>query len=150
VGGQPVDREARRRGVRILHVAATYHPAVRYGGTIVSVHGLCKALVARGHQVEVFTTSVDGDTDSAVSHDGPVDVDGVKVRYFKSPSLRRIYWSPSLRAALYSQVEGFDVVHTHAVYLWPLWAARAAPMCPMWFQREACSSATWSRSAVRS
>jgi glycosyltransferase involved in cell wall biosynthesis len=126
VGSQPADREE-RSFVRLLHVAATYLPAVRYGGTIVSVHGLCKALAARGHDVHVFTTSVDGPADSAVVHQQPVDVDGVKVWYFQSPSLRRIYWSPTLGAALNAQVAKFDVVHTHAVFLWPLWvAARAA------------------------
>ena len=112
--------------MRLLHVAATYLPAVRYGGTIVSVHGLCKALAARGHDVHVFTTSVDGPADSAVVHQQPVDVDGVKVWYFQSPSLRRIYWSPTLGAALNAQVAKFDVVHTHAVFLWPLWAAARA------------------------
>ncbi|HEX4914459.1 MAG TPA: glycosyltransferase [Vicinamibacterales bacterium] len=112
--------------MRLLHVAATYLPAVRYGGTIVSVHGLCKALAARGHDVHVFTTSVDGPADSAVVHQQPVDVDGVKVWYFRSPSLRRIYWSPTLGAALNAQVAQFDVVHTHAVFLWPLWAAARA------------------------
>jgi glycosyltransferase involved in cell wall biosynthesis len=112
--------------VKLLHVAATYLPAVRYGGTIVSVHGLCKSLAARGHDVQVFTTSVDGANDSAVVHDEPVDVDGVKVWYFKSPSFRRIYRSPSLGAALERHVRDFDVVHNHAVYLWPLWAAARA------------------------
>jgi glycosyltransferase involved in cell wall biosynthesis len=112
--------------VKLLHVAATYLPAVRYGGTIVSVHGLCKALAARGHDVHVFTTSVDGAGDSTVVHGEPVDVDGVKVWYFRSPSLRRIYRSPALGAALERQVAGFDVVHTHAIYLWPLWAAARA------------------------
>ena len=112
--------------MKLLHVAATYLPAVRYGGTIVSVHGLCKSLAARGHDVHVFTTSVDGAGDSAVVHDQPVDVEGVKVWYFKSPAFRRIYRSPSLGAALEAKVAGFDVVHTHAVYLWPLWAAARA------------------------
>ena len=112
--------------MKLLHVAASYLPATRYGGTIVSVHGLCKALAARGHDVQVFTTSVDGDGDSAVPHNQPVDVDGVKVTYFRSESLRRIYWSPDMKRALDAQVAGFDVVHTHAIYLWPLWAAARA------------------------
>src|SRR5688572_29471050 len=129
VGCEPAARaKTRRRNVlKLLHVAATYLPAVRYGGTIVSVHGLCRAMAARGHDVHVFTTSVDGPQDSNVEHDGPVDIDGVKVWYFKSPSFRRLYWSPPLGAALRAQVASFDVVHTHAVYLWPLWqAAREA------------------------
>ena len=66
--------------MRILHVAASYLPATRYGGTIVSVHGLCKALAARGHDVHVFTTSVNGDGDSEVVHGEPVMIDGVSDR----------------------------------------------------------------------
>ena len=99
---------------------------MRYGGTIVSVHGLCKALAARGHDVHVFTTSVDGPRDSAVPHGEPVHVDGVSVWYFRSRVLRRLYWSPALGEALSARASGFDLVHTHAVFLWPLWAAAAA------------------------
>lgn len=109
--------------MKILHVVATYLPATRYGGTIVSVHGLCRSLAARGHDVEVFTTSVDGDGDSAVEHDVPVRIDGVTVRYFPSRQLRRLYYSPDLGRALRDRIHTFDVVHTHAIYLWPLWVA---------------------------
>ena len=109
--------------MRILQVAASYLPAVRYGGTIVSVHGLAKALAARGHDVHVFTTSVDGAADSPVPHGTPVPVDGVTVWYFQSRHLRRWYWAPALGEELRRRVREFDVVHTHAIYLWPLWAA---------------------------
>ncbi len=113
--------------MNVLHVVASYLPARRYGGTIVSVHGLCKALAARGHQVQVYTTSVDGASNSAVPHGVPVTIDGVNVHYFESRHLRRIYRSPELGQALRDHVHEFDVVHTHAIYLWPLWtAARAA------------------------
>ena len=88
-----------------------------------SVHGICRALAARGHDVHVYTTSVDGATDSAVAHGEPIDVDGVKVWYFKSHSFRRVYYSGAMRKALRHAVAGFEVVHTHAIYLWPLWAA---------------------------
>lgn len=113
--------------MKILHVVASYLPARRYGGTIVSVHGLCVALAARGHDVHVFTTSVDGRADSDVPHGQPVTIDGVNVWYYRSPWLRRIYRAPDLGAALDRHAHDFDVVHTHAVFLWPLWrAARAA------------------------
>ena len=46
--------------LRFLHVVPTYLPAVRYGGPIRSVHALCRALAADGHDVHVFTTNVDG------------------------------------------------------------------------------------------
>lgn len=112
--------------MRLLHVVSSYLPAVRYGGTIVSVHGLCRALAERGHDVHVYTTSVDGDLDSDVTHGQAVDIDGVKVWYFRSPSFRKIYRAPELAAALGRNVASFDIVHTHAIFLWPLWAAARA------------------------
>jgi glycosyltransferase involved in cell wall biosynthesis len=115
------------RALRLLHIVPTYLPALRYGGPIRSVHALCRALAADGHDVHVFTTSVDGPADSDVPLARPVDLEGVKVTYFPSRRLRRLYWSPPMRRALAASVGGFDVVHLHAVYLWPIWAgARAA------------------------
>jgi glycosyltransferase involved in cell wall biosynthesis len=110
----------------ILHISPSYVPAYRYGGPIRSVHGLCKALVRRGHDVHVFTTSVDGDKDSDVPLHVPVDIDGVKVRYFRSRYLRRLFWSPQMKKALEREVKSFDILHLHSIFLWPTWAAARA------------------------
>ena len=116
--------------MKILHVVPTYLPAVRYGGTIQSVHGLCVALTALGHEVHVFTTNVDGGADSEVPLCQSVDVEGVQVWYFPSRILRRLYWSPKMAKALLQAVPDFDVVHLHSVFLWPTWAAaRVAEGC---------------------
>jgi glycosyltransferase involved in cell wall biosynthesis len=113
--------------MRILHVVPSYLPATRYGGPIYSVHGLAKALAARGHDVHVFTTNADGDGVSDVPLATLVDLDGVKVWYFARGLGRRLYHAPAMRAELARSVPGFDVVHTHAVFLWPpLAAARIA------------------------
>ncbi len=109
--------------MKILHVVPSYLPAVRYGGPIFAVHGLCKALAARGHEVQVFTTNIDGPGDSPVPIRVPVDLEGVQVRYFPCPLLRRLYWAPTLGRALESKIGEFDVVHLHSVFLWPTWAA---------------------------
>jgi glycosyltransferase involved in cell wall biosynthesis len=109
--------------MRILHVVPSYLPAVRYGGPIFAVHGLCRALVARGHHVEVFTTNVDGPNNSTVRLRVPVSLEGVHVSYFPSETLRRLYWSPPLARALHAHLAGFEVVHLHSVFLWPTWAA---------------------------
>jgi glycosyltransferase involved in cell wall biosynthesis len=112
--------------MRILHVVPTYLPARRYGGPIVAVHGLCKALAARGHEVHVFTTNVDGEQTLDVPVAVPVDLDGVQVRYFPSP-FPRLYWSPEMRKILHTEIATYDLVHIHAVYLWTgIAAARAA------------------------
>jgi len=73
--------------------------------------------------VEVATTNVDGPGDSDVPIGVPVEIDGVKVWYFRSPTLRRTYWSPGLEGFLRGQASRFEIVHTHSVFLWPTWAA---------------------------
>jgi len=111
--------------VRLLHVVPTYLPATRYGGPIYAVHGLCRALARRGHDVDVFTTNVDGAQDSAVPIGVPVNLDGVHVHYFRS-TLRRLYVSPAMRRALTASVHTYDAVHLHSVFLWPTYAAARA------------------------
>ena len=110
--------------MKILHVVPTYLPARRYGGPIFAVHGLCRALVRRGHDVTVFTTNVDGDSVSDVPLDAEVMMDGVRVRYFAS-SMPRLYVSAGMRAAL-RDVSAFELVHNHSVFLWPTAAAARA------------------------
>lgn len=113
--------------LRILHVVGAYYPAVRYGGPIRSVHGLAAALARRGHDVHVYTTSLDGDADLNVPLDEPVALDGVSVRYFRVAALRRLCWAPAFGRRLRESIAEFDVVHIHGIYLWPLLvAARAA------------------------
>lgn len=109
--------------MRLVHVMPSYLPAVRYGGPIHAVHALCAALVRLGHEVDVYATSVDGPRDSDVPHDRALDLDGVRVHYFRSRAARRLYWAPALRDALAETIAGFDVAHLHSVFLWPTAAA---------------------------
>ena len=109
--------------MKILQIVPNYYPAVRYGGPIRSVHALSTALVGMGHEVHVFTSSMDGPTDLDVPEGTPVNLDGVLVRYFPVPFMRRLCWCPSLAVALKAEVSNFDVIHLHSVFLWPTWAA---------------------------
>ncbi|MET0102020.1 MAG: glycosyltransferase [Sedimenticola sp.] len=113
--------------MKIMHVVPTYWPAVRYGGPIWSVKYLCEALVRRGHQVEVVTTSVDGACDLDVPLGESVDVEGVSVRYFPSHFMRRLYYSRSMASYLGQEIKKIDFLHLHSIFLWPtLKAARLA------------------------
>lgn len=116
--------------MRILHVVPTYLPATRYGGPIYAVHGLCRALVRRGHAVDVFTTNVDGKHNSDVPLGVPVNLDGVRVHYFAADSFarlgRRMYVSRAMRKALEERLSTCDVLHLHSVFLWPTYAAARA------------------------
>ena len=112
--------------MRILHVVPSYLPAVRYGGPIFTVHGLCRALAAKGHELQVFTTNIDGPGITATPIATPVDLDGIQIRYFPCPLVRRLYWAPALGRALHLELGKLDVVHLHSVFLWPTWAAAHA------------------------
>ena len=109
--------------MRVLHVIPTYLPARRYGGPVFATHALCAALAAQGCEVTVATTSVDGAGDSDVPVDTVVAMDGVRIRYFRSPYLRRVYFSPNMASMLNEECGRFDLLHLHSVFLWPTWAA---------------------------
>jgi glycosyltransferase involved in cell wall biosynthesis len=111
--------------VNVLHVVPTYVPAWRHGGPILAVHGLCKALAARGHAVTVFTTDIHGDGRLDVPLAKPVAVDGVEVWYFPV-RYRRLYLSPALGSAARHDARRFDLFHLHSVFLWPTSAAARA------------------------
>ena len=109
--------------LRCLHVVPTYLPALRYGGPIHAVHGLCRALAGHGCEVHVYTTNVDGEGILPVPTDGPVRLDGVDVHYFPTGLGRRLYRSPAMGRALTDNLASFDIVHLHSVFLWPTTAA---------------------------
>jgi glycosyltransferase involved in cell wall biosynthesis len=75
--------------------------------------------VARGHNVQVFTTNVDGAglIDAPVAT--PVDIDGVQVRYFPLAMPKRIYYSPRMARAIDNEIASFDVAHINGMFLWP-------------------------------
>ncbi|CAN2532858.1 GDP-mannose:cellobiosyl-diphosphopolyprenol+alpha-mannosyltransferase [Methylocapsa aurea] len=109
--------------MRILHVTPTYLPAVRYGGTIHAVHGLAAAQAALGHEVEAYTTNVDGPGVTPTPIGARVDLDGVGVTYFETGLGRRLYRSPSMGDALRRHAAEFDILHLHSIFLWPTMAA---------------------------
>jgi glycosyltransferase involved in cell wall biosynthesis len=113
--------------VKILHVIPTYLPAVRYGGPIFAVHALCRSLALLGHELHVYTTSIDGPANLHMPEGRPVELDGVKVWYFRANRVRRLALSSGMGSQIRSRLTQFDVLHTHSVFLWPPWyAARSA------------------------
>jgi glycosyltransferase involved in cell wall biosynthesis len=111
--------------MNLLQVVPTYVPAYRHGGPVRAVHGLARALLARGHRVTVFTTDLDGPGRLAVPRAQPVAVDGVEVWYFPARAPRRLHRAPALGPALARQSGRFDAAHLHSLFLQPVWAAAA-------------------------
>ena len=104
----------------------TYLPAWRHGGPILAVHGLCRSLAARGHEVTVLTTHVHGDGVLDVTVGKPVAIDGVEVRYFPVLPPRRLYLSPELARAARDLAGSCEAAHLHSVFLGPTSAAARA------------------------
>lgn len=111
----------------VLHVCATYYPALAYGGPIVSLHALVKAQRDCGATVRVLTTDANG---VARLPAGTRDVDGVIVSYSRTVPLNRYGVSPGLFADIVRIVPQSDVVHVHGTSLpsttVALWLAAAS------------------------
>lgn len=127
--------------MRLLFSVHGYKPAWRIGGPIVSVSSLAETLVARGHEVTVFTTNSNQDEDLDVPTDRLVDVQGVQVRYFRRKELFKYYlphvkylsqsigtlYTPEMPAALAEIADRVDLMHTHMPFVYPTHAtARVA------------------------
>lgn len=105
--------------MNILHVIPSFAPAWRYGGPIIASLGLTTALAKRGHNVKVFTTNKDGASVLPVETGRSVKMGNIEVTYFPVGFPRWYYFSLKLSQALKHELPHFDVVHIHAVYLWP-------------------------------
>lgn len=113
--------------MKILHIVPSYKPAYIYGGPIESVSKLCEGLAAAGHEVDVFTTTANGKTELDIEAGVPVDVDGVKVTYFKRITKDHTHISPDLWKHLYAKVQDYDIVNIQS--WWSILVIAAACIC---------------------
>lgn len=103
--------------MRIAHVVPSYLPGHRYGGPIASVHGLSRALVQRGHEVDVWTTDMDEGQRLDVPLGERVEIDGVGVHYFQTRGPARVRWAPEFAGAFEQAVGDYDLVQAHGVFV---------------------------------
>jgi glycosyltransferase involved in cell wall biosynthesis len=109
--------------VRVLHVTAYFAPAFCYGGPPRSVLGLCRGLAQAGVDVEVFTTTANGDGELPASPPQGDNYEGVRVRYFPLAFPRRLFGARRMDAALGGLGERYDLVHVHGLWNVPEWKA---------------------------
>ena len=102
--------------MKILMVVASYSPA--FGGPTTVIKALTKELVKRGHEISIYTSD-NFDGSSRVQESGKtVEIDGVKVTYFKNISNKlaynhNIYVSPMLAKEARNNLKKFDIIHFH-------------------------------------
>lgn len=109
--------------MKILSVIPTYVPAYNIGGPVKTTHDLCKTLVSKGDEVDVYTTNVNAFGRVEVPIHKPVDVDGVKVTYFPVRCPVAYNYAPDMGKAIKKNVSKYDLVHIHSVYLYPTFIA---------------------------
>jgi glycosyltransferase involved in cell wall biosynthesis len=81
------------------------------------------ALARVAIDVEVFTTTANGDKDLPASDSEPSFVHGVPVRYFERAMPRRFFGAAGMKQALENEVASFNLVHVHGIWNVPGWLA---------------------------
>ena len=110
--------------MRVLHVTPYFAPAYRYGGPPRSILGLCRALGEAGVDVEVFTTTANGDEPLPAAPEGVVH-EGVRARYFPLAWPQRYWRASGLRTALKRAAADADLIHIHGLWNMTSWAGAA-------------------------
>jgi glycosyltransferase involved in cell wall biosynthesis len=114
--------------MRILHVISSVAPG--YGGPSKAVVEMCRELVRRGEQAEIYTTNIDVYSRMDVPLGRPIETNGVQITYFPVEVSAFYKVSPSLARALRSSIPSFDIVHIHSLYQFP--ATVAAYYCRLY------------------
>jgi len=103
--------------MKILHVVPTYYPCLEAGGVVNAVYKLSKKQVKEGNDVSVFTTD---SCSKRMKMDKRynVDINGVKVYYFKnlSNSLKTNFLIDTpyaLPLKIRKDIKKYDIVHIH-------------------------------------
>jgi len=105
--------------VKVLHVVGAFWPAVRYGGPIVSVKELCKAIQKAGVTLDVATTDADGSERSPVDTSQWTEVEGLRVRYFRRMGRSNFVFSPGLASNLLAIAGDYDLIHITSTFQFP-------------------------------
>src|SRR3982751_4647066 len=101
--------------MRVVHVSAYFPPAFRYGGPPVSILGLCKGLQRAGVDVEVVTTTANGEEPLPPSPPGGPEYEGVRFRTAAPASPRRFFGARA-REPLADALGRADVCHIHGIW----------------------------------
>ena len=113
----------------ILFLTPTYKPAYVYGGVTIVTSLLAESLAKAGHDVTVYTTNGNGDSEHKVKTSKIINVNGVKVIYFKRISRGHSHLSPGFWFKILFNVRKFDIVHIHS--WWSPTIIIAAAICKL-------------------
>lgn len=110
------------RPLRIVHASAYFAPAYAFGGPPRSLLALCRAQVAAGLDVEMFTTTANPGHPLAPAPEGR-EIEGVRARYFPLSAPATLLGARTMAPALAAAFERADVVHLHGLFNRTAWMA---------------------------
>jgi glycosyltransferase involved in cell wall biosynthesis len=99
--------------MKVLHVIPAVSP--KYGGPSHALVPMCKALLARGVDVQIASTDAEPGGRLPLELETPTTYEGVPAIFFKTQGGRFTY-SPRIARWLNQNVSAFDVVHIHGVF----------------------------------
>ena len=112
--------------LRVVHVSAYFAPAFVYGGPPRSILGLCRAQRDAGVDVQVITTTANGDAELAAVVIARGEYEGIPVRYCDRAWPRSVFRAPLLRDTVAKALRSADVLHIHGLWNATVWSAAAA------------------------
>lgn len=100
--------------MNILHLIATLAP--ESGGPAQACLEMANAVAARGHTISIFTTDFGGPLPATMTAHPSVEIRTFPVQWPRA-------WKPStaMSRAINEEVERYDVVHLHSLYLFHDW-----------------------------
>jgi glycosyltransferase involved in cell wall biosynthesis len=100
--------------MNILHLIATLAP--ESGGPAQACLEMANAVAARGHSIAIYTTDFGGALPATVARHPSVEIRTFPVQWPRA-------WKPStpMAKAIAEEVERYDVVHLHSLYLFHDW-----------------------------
>ena len=103
--------------MNILHVVPSFAPCFSHGGVVNASYQIAKKQVEKGHEVTVYTTD-SCNKRLKFENNYNVDVDGIKVFYFKNMSntiKNKLTIDTPIRFPNYIKktIEKFDIIHIH-------------------------------------
>jgi glycosyltransferase involved in cell wall biosynthesis len=112
--------------MKILFVIPALSPI--YGGTSQAVLDLADAIGRRGNRIDIVSTNAAGSTQLDVPLDQWIEHDYYRVKYFPYASWFDYKFSLPLTLWLLGHVKDYNIVHTNAIFSYPVFPAHLASL----------------------
>ena len=108
----------------VLHIVPSYHPAFKHGGPIESTHKMNIAIIQKGINVDVITTT--SGLGNSIQTNTWINNEGVRTKYFPYYISENYTFSAELLLECLKIAKKYDLVHITGVWNFPILAGSIA------------------------